>query len=241
MVTRWVRPESSSADNRPFPVVQAAVKTETPFDLVKKRCIEAINNGEYEATTLAPQEELFEHLGVLKGSTIDAYLRAMDEQPDNYHADLLLSVLNNKDDATTAKNVLAVAKLDKQIDPGWSFSGKGGTYSYGSAKQVIAGLNMYRWSGFVPPEDLTDKSNPAFSKALGLVTAVMLMWDSGEVEDLVDETICISDGNLVSLILERPEDAEEIAETVHTLRSTDGKRVREAMETASSSLRSGVL
>lgn len=240
IVTRWVRPESASAGNRSFPVVHAA-KPETPYDIVKRRCILAFNTGGYEETTIAPEEELLNHLQVLKGSTIDAYLSAMEEQPESYHIDNLLSVLNNKDDATTAKNVLAVAKIDRNVDPEWSFSGKGGTYTYMNAKQTLAGLHMYRWSGFVPPEDLTDESDPAVPKALGLITTVLRLWDNGDIADLVDDTMCITDGNLVSLVLERPEDAEEIAETAHTLGSTDGKRVREAMETSSSSLRSGVL
>lgn len=241
MVTRWVRPESASAGNKSFPVVQAAAKRETPYDIAKTLCLAAISDGEYEQTTLSPEGELLDHLKTLKGSTIDAYLAAIEEEPGNYYADLLLSVLNNKDDATTAKNVLAVVKLDKDIDPGWSFAGKGGTYSYGSAKQTIAGLNMYRWSGFVPPEDLTNESDPAVPKALGLVTAAMRLWDNGLIEEPVEGTICIGDGNLVSLILERPDAAEEIAETAHAIESMDGNRVRGAMDDITSGLRSGVL
>jgi hypothetical protein len=241
MVTRWVRPESASTGERSFPVVQAAAKPETSYDIVRERCITAIRTGDYEETTIVPEDELLEHLETLKGSTIEAYLAAMDEQPDNYHAHLLLSVLNNKDDATTAKNVLVVARLDKDIDPGWSFAGKGGTYSYGSAKQVLAGLHMYRWSGFVPPEDLTDQSDPAVIKALGLITAAMQLWDNGHIEEPVDGTICIGDGNLVSLILERPDVADEIAETATAIDSMDGNRVREAMDNIASGLRSGVL
>jgi hypothetical protein len=221
--------------------VQVAAKPETTYDIVRERCITAIRTGSYEETTLAPEDELLEHLKVLNGSTIDAYLSAMEEQPENYHVDNLISVLNNKDDATTAKNILTVIKMDRNADPEWSFAGKGGTYSYMNARQLLAGLHMYRWSGFVPPEDFTDESDPALPKALGLITTALRLWDNGEIEDLVEGTICIADGNLVSLVLERPEDAEEIAETAHTLGSTDGKRVREAMDTASSSLRSGVL
>lgn len=241
MVTRWVRPESVTAGNKSFPAVQSAVKPETSYDLVKKRCILAINTGGYEETTLAPEDDLLSHLKVLKGSTIDAYLAAMDEQPDRYYVDLLLSVLNNKDDATTAKNILAVVKMDRNVDPEWSFAGKGGTYSYMTAKQLMAGLHMYRWSGFVPPEDLNDESDPALPKALGLITTVLRLWDNGDVDDTVDDTMCIADGNLVSLVLERPEDAEEIAETVRIAKTTDGKRIREMMDNSSKSLRSGVL
>jgi hypothetical protein len=69
----------------------------------------------------------------------------------------------------------------------------------------------------------------------------MQLWDNGHIEEPVDGTICIGDGNLVSLILERPDVADEIAETATAIDSMDGNRVREAMDNIASGLRSGVL
>lgn len=239
VVTRWVRPDSATGTSRNIPAVKSAT-TPTAFDTVKELCLTALREGEYEDTTISSEDELLQHLEVLRGKTLDNYLAAIEEEPDSFHEHHLLSVLHNKDSKVTANNVLRVIRMDRDIDPAWSFSGKGGTYAYGSAKEVIAGLGMYRWSGFVPPEDLTDDSDPTVKKALALANVAMQLWDSGQIEEPYENTICIQDGNLVSLILERPDDADEIAETASVIESVDGNRIREAMN-AASGLRSGVL
>ena len=159
---------------------------------------------------------------------------------DKYHAELLLSALSNDDDNDKAKSVLAVAKLDHQIDPEWSDYAHG-TYHYDSAVKALAGLQLYKWSSYQPPADISDEEDQAAMQARALVTVAYRMWEAGDEDEMVDDSIAIQDGRLVSLILERPEDAEEIAETVRVTGQKNGDVIREMLASASKSMRSGML
>lgn len=266
MVTRWVRPDTQSSAGKAIP----AVKQDKPHGIkeLKSLLTATIDNNAYEDTNLKPKTALFKHMASLSDSTLDSYLNAIKHHPTKYCSDLLLSVLNNGDDDQKAQYVLAVTMLDNQIDPEWG-DGIGGTYAYHSATQVLKGLYMYEWSGFRPPEDITDKSDPAVHQARALITVINRLWENGDEMHLIDDTMSINDGNLVSLVLERPEEAEKIASIAHDIDSMDGRlvrlilenpedadeisatirntgtkdidRLREMMATSSSSLKSGVL
>jgi hypothetical protein len=240
MVTRWVRPDSVAGTGKSIPAVGQTSGAKVLRDTVKARCIEVIDGNDYEDTNLKPKGVLFRHLKTLSEDTLTQYLTAMDELPDKYPADLLLGVLQNEDDDQAAQYVLAIAKMDRQIDPEWS-DYSGGPYHYVSANKMFKGLSMYEWSGYTPPEDINDDSNPAVAQTKALITVVLRAWENGDIADEYDDTMCLGDGNLVSLILEHPEDAEEIAETIRATGTTDGRRIREMLETASKSMRSGVL
>lgn len=240
LVTRWVRPDAASTGGKSVPAVQQVNKSKALQDAVKERCTQAIDGNDYEDTNLKPKMALFKHLRTLSDDTLDQYLTAMDEHPDKYVADLILGVLQNEDDDRTSQYVLAIAKMDREIDPEWS-DYFGGPYHYVSANKMFKGLSMYAWSGYTPPEDITDDSDPAVAQTKALITVVLRAWENGDIADEHDDTMCLGDGNLVSLILERPEDAEEIAQTIHVTGTTDGRRIRDMLDTASASMRSGVL
>lgn len=225
MVTRHVRPETASAAQKGFPKVLSSNASSPLRKAAKEIVSSTIDGNPYEDTNLKPKAELFSNMDRLSNQTIDSYLAAMEEQPNSYHQDLLLSVLNNADTDAKAQYVLAIAKLDKEIDPEWG-DFCGGTYHYHSATQVLSGLEMYQWSGFVPPKDITDESDPAVGQALALITVINRMWENGDEEHLIDGTMSINDGNLVSLILEHPEQAEQIAEIVHSVSNKDGRVIR---------------
>lgn len=245
LVTRWVKSDSTgSYAKTPMPKVQQANHSTELRSEMKAMLESAIFLGCYrdEQTNLIPEKQLILNLNDLSDDTIEMFRDAIKEHPSDCYPDLLLSVLQNKDQDARARSILAVAKIMEEKDGEWddNFS-LGGTYSYITANQALKGLSMYEWSSFTAPNDLTDETDPGHAQAIALVTVATRMWENEDIDDLIDNAVCVHDGNLVDLILERPESAEEIAETVHATKTTDGKRIREMMDNSSKSLRSGVL
>jgi hypothetical protein len=180
-------------------------------------------------------------------ATIAAYLE-LAEQHKERSLNALMGVLANRDHDRIAGYVVRIVAQDTLDDNRWSNEHRG-PYSYGEAMKIYYGLETYKTEGFSPARNILDDEDPATATTMSLIKYTNRMAEAGFEDEVGVIEIkggrrtmhVIPSGDMVKLLVDRPHDADAIADIVLKDKIEDVGIIRDMLEAPTQSLRDGIL
>lgn len=243
-VVKHVRADSKPAAKRsklPSPAPQKSRHSELVGRL--RKALDEDNHGFYDTP---PRNELYKQAKSLSGNTMNAYLRALDEHPDEGYADLLVGILAKKDSDQMAAYSLVITEMDPNSKNISAFSK--GYDLYDLASSVFDGLESYKSIGFEPVANIFDESDPETVRTRALLNMTIRLTNAvSEVTTTLkrptrDEfEVIIEPIDLVQLVLDRPQDSDKIVEIILYENIKEAGHIRAMLEAPVRALRDGAL
>lgn len=230
---------------------------ETEYNEVRRKIHEhvysAYLNGRSGFSRLDSPDILTDHITSLTDTTLEAYLQAMLDRPDDGFDELLLGVLNDSDTDEVAAYYLEIAKLDPQPQ----YAGRRqdgargrGELLYRRARSMLLGFRQYTEGEYAPPVNILNQSDPQAAATRGLIRVTHLLADVSLPSDAgvqsnftpsFDHYMHLTPYTLVELVLDRPDAAEDIAEFIIERETADVELIKEYLGSPSRSLKDGFI
>lgn len=244
VVTKHVRADSGSEDKGKR-IPAPAGKVKPPHAVAMTHLDDAMQRDTHGIPGLR-KSKIKPALKELSEATVNAFLETFKERPNEGFDEMLLGVLNMGMDDEMSTCLLEIAKLDPsperfaEYDRGYRFREV--------SHQVYRGLERYQSIGYYShPDDMLDSSDPNVLKTRGLARLTLSLFaDPGAfgitgTQSYGRTAMILDNPELARLALDRPEDADRIAEIVLERQSTDAELIRSIMDSPTQSLRDGVL
>lgn len=180
-------------------------------------------------------------------ATIAAYVDLAKTHKDRT-VNTLMGVLTNRDNDRIAAYVARIVEQDTLDDNAWCNDYKG-PYIYGEALKTFYALEMYKDVGFAPARNILDDEDPATASTMSLIKYTNRMVEAGfedsvgaiEIKGGRGMVYVIPDSAMVKLIVDRPDDVDDIADLVLKDQIEDAGIIRDMLEAPTQSLRDGIL
>jgi hypothetical protein len=208
----------------------------------------AVHELDFEGANISIPPSLIEYFKEnFSDATIAAYADLAKSHEDRA-VNTLMGVLTNRDSDRIAGYVARIVEQDTLDDNAWCNDYKG-PYSYGEALKIYYGLEKYKDDGFIPASNLLDDEDPVTATTMGLIKYTNRMVDEGfedevgaiEISGGRDKVYVIPSSDMVKLLVDRPDDADDIADMVLKDVIEDAGIIRDMLEAPTQSLRDGIL
>lgn len=253
-VTKYVRPDNAEKANRLIPSLSTATQEVLNRRIIKTAIKDAMDEGVYEGKELrcsrARDLEPFLADG-FSSATIAAYAEGVQVDSNGVYRDLLVSVMNNLDSDKAAAHMFMFIGLEESHDPTWGRFSNAPRF-YRASAELYYGLHRYRDVGFSTPENILDVSSPESRQAIAVMTLSSHLYrdymaDAG-LPDLIEkdeggrgDIAFVSDLGLVSLVMERPDDVEQIVAIIREELVADPEAIRAMLDAPVQALRGGAI
>jgi hypothetical protein len=251
LVTRWVKPADATAGNRtPLPPVKM---NPSKHASISKRLKQAASDKYITIPESINMDAIGTRIDALPNDSADSISGILDSMPDDEFLDaILISAFDQNYSRPAVEDIVYFyANMDDEQRmnltgyTGWSDRGFDGAIII---KDSLSGCSAMKLDGLdyeygVSP--LRDHGDETLSKVAAYYTVVDCMesefTEQSELTYGENKEACFEDRELASFIVDNHENVESILELMRSLRTSSVGRIKEAMETESKSLWSGVL
>lgn len=207
----------------------------------------AYRDGMLQYATCLDLDELQERVDYLDEHVALGFYDYIQANPGKGREEVLISVLNVGLESNDAGYVLFAARnREDELDTGWDDI-EGGTSLYSMSLSFAKGLRSVR-EQYEAPDDIIGASTEDQSRAVSLLRVTQAVWEIKYGVIGIDRSpgakgkyLALSDKRLISLAVERHEDADAMVEIITERKVADYDTISTVLNSGTTALRVGAL
>ena len=232
--------------NLPAPVVPFATAKEA---LVRvKNAIDAVYSTEdFRGYGISEADVLKHRLQKYTPAVIMAYDKAIKEHRRQGYEHLLISALHQRVPADKSGYLLFIAQHDKDQDTVWAYR-TNGTYNHQYAEERYNGIKSLegQFEFDIPYSVYETDDMRSLQIISALITATTKMYEADDTKGISHisspgEGYTLNNDGLIELIVQRPEDAERIADIAIARDNPEASIIEEVLDAEQPALSDGLL